>query len=369
MKWYISYSGRRVIDNPEENILTKKTDGQFFRYDKEAEENVLVKMKPFVVLDKDLFTLEGYLKQFKKFCQSNEVRTVEDELVVRVFNDDKTILCRGKYTDIKEEAYEAGCKYTRRVYIKFKGESEICQLSFSGGALSKWMEDVESQDHKLQTHYVKFTGSEKGKIGDTTLFYSPRFEVGDEINEEDIGLAEECDRKLQEFLDDYLEKDHTQTPEYDREETNTDSWAFVEHDDRELKDFSLKELNSLREDLESKNQEDSTLYQFVCRGIHEKQKQSEDAEKTEQKPKKKKTDLFKKKKKAEKPDDSWKDLVFPDEDETKLGDLDLDDLKEALSEMDEDKEVQKTYPELYKGLQQAIKWHAEQDDDEDNIPF
>lgn len=365
-KKYIKYHGGRDPEDP------GKFEGTFTYYDKEEGDVEIDLTEPFIILDgctfgSQLFSVTGWCEAYKVYAWSNEVRSTEDEIVVRLFDKKKTVLLKGPYSEIKQEVKDYGLKFTRCVYLVFEGSEEINHLSLSGGAFRQWAEAIESEPDKIASNYVHFVESEKGKKG-TVKFWNPVFKFGDEISDEHGELADKADKRLQEYLDKYFKKDPKETPVYDRENTDTDSWAFIplesydSDDDRELGQLDLDDLNKIREDLEEKGEEDGTFYQFVCRACKEKreeQKKEETKEKTtEEKPKKKFNDIFKKKDKKEETDQSWKKAKLPEGigiDAKFLGELDHEDITELKEVMDKNEDAQEAYPELYEAVKIAAK--------------
>lgn len=356
-KKYFQFSGRRVIDNPEEGELSKPTDGKFYYYDKEQEKNIPVEnLPPFIVLDGygfdgNLFTITGFLESYKAYCWSNEVRSVEDKVVVRLFDKQKTVVGEGAWSDIGQELKNLGCKYTKSIYVMFKGTNEIANIKFAGGALSSWLE-IDTDEERFRKRYVVVKDITKDKKGDTK-FWKLSLDFGDEFSEDDLNNAMALDAKLQEYLAGYLKSDPRKAVEYDRSETNTDSWAFVavegDENDRELNELSLSELNAIREGLEADNQEDSTYYQFVCRACKEKREEQKE-ETTSNDVKKDPKDLFRKKKeepKQEEKNDAYKNVELPDG--RTVGDLDKEEVEELKSYLEENK-MTSDHKEIYEAL-------------------
>lgn len=362
-KKYIKFNGGR---DPEDE---KPLDGKFSYHVKDEGDFDAELEEPFILLDgfefdSQLISVTGYSKAHKVYAWSNEVRSINDEIVVRLFDKGKTVVAKGPYTDIKQEVNELGLKFTRCIYLVKAGSNEIQHLALSGAAFSEWAQQIESDPESCRKRYVRFTGSKADKQG-TVKFWRPSFEFGDEISEEHGKLADEADERLQEYLNSYFKKDPKQTPVYDREETNTDSWAFIpvesydSEDERELGQLNIDELNKIREDLEDKGEEDSTFYQFVCRAC--KEKKDEKKEKKEKEPEKKKADLKNlfnrnKNKKEEKEEPSWKQVKMPDgSDKEFLGELTHEEITELKEVMDDNEDAQEAYPDLYEGVCIAAK--------------
>lgn len=372
---YIKYNGGRDPEDP------GKWEGKFTYYDKEAKEDVEVDLKkPFIILDgctygSNLISVTGWCEATKLYHWSNEVRSIDDQLVVRSFDKQKTIVLQGSYSDIKADVKALGLKYTRCIYLVFSGDPEIYHLSLNGGSFRKWVEAIENFGDKIKDHYVRFSGSEKGKKG-TAKYWSPNFEFGDKISEEDSEMADKADERLQSYLDKYLKKSPVETPVYDRDNTDTDSWAFIEYKDKELKDYTIDELNTIREGLEGAGEEDGTLYQFVCRAVFELQKEKDSKKETKKEgteetktkekeetkdkfnPFKKKNPLNKEKKEEE---FDWKSVKLPDSmDEETLGELSEDDRKELKGYIEEDEDLKEEYKELHMAILYSLG---------ENIPF
>lgn len=331
-------------------------------------------MVPFMVLDKDLFSCQGFVNETKKYTWSNEVRSVEDDqLVIRYFDDNKTVYATGTYNDLVAQKLVKGNGlpgFTRCMYVLF-ADGRLGHISLAGAAFSSWI-DLENQGaHKFENHFVVFNGSKAMVQGDTD-FYSPQFAFGDEVPEDFYNRAVEADKTVQDYLDKYFKVDKTKTPEYDRDDqknSSTDSWAMIElTDGRSLGEMALNELHEVKQDLEDAKQEDSSLYQYVCRGVYEhQQKQKSDnapqekatpemAEPTQQEdpggfapkqdPPIDPTNIFLGKK--ETPDESWKELEAPNG--MKLGELSNDQLEASKKVLDDQPNLKEQYSEIYKGI-------------------
>lgn len=170
-------------------------------YDKDAKQNVLMKLPfTFIVLDM-LSTVKGFSDADKGSIWANEVRdTRKDILTVRTKHGG--IKAQGLWKeDIKNTVI--GAKYARSVYIAYKdddGELVIGNFQMQGSANSAWIEFCKTA--KIYGVGIQITDSVKKTNGATT-FYEPVFAVI-EANEATIAEAVELDKQLQEYLKVYL---------------------------------------------------------------------------------------------------------------------------------------------------------------------
>lgn len=175
------------------------SDGTLVHYDKEAGQEVVVKLPfEFLVLDQ-LATITGYCEQDGSGYWSNEVRSVaKEELTVRTSKGTKQA---GLYKDLAD-VRSKGAKYAKSIYIAFDldGEMVIGNLKASGAALTAW---IELSNKCVPTNgKILLTGREEGKKGATT-YYTPTFEwKSSDKTEDDKAIA--LDKELQVYLSQYL---------------------------------------------------------------------------------------------------------------------------------------------------------------------
>lgn len=279
-------------------------EGVFSYYDKESKKRIEVDEDEikFIVLEMDLFTIKGFDEGKNVGFFSNEVRTINDELVVKYSNQKKELFAKGTYSELKEKLKAAGAKFARSVYVLMDGE--ICHFAFLGSSLGGWGDCIEKKcsASQLREHYVILTGKTQKKRG-SVKYEEPVFELGEKLSKSDAAKAVEADTLLQDYLDVYLEKggqveekessdlldeelnDGHSGKSHDEatEEVDTEEWrTYVIENKKVRKNFSAAKsmlcesseelLNEYKEHLENLGEEESVDYAMVCRGIFEWQK-------------------------------------------------------------------------------------------------
>jgi hypothetical protein len=208
--------------------------GYFSYYDKNEEKDVVIPLEEleFIALEWKLFCVSGFSKPLDAYCWSNEVRTVNDPIVIRNFKSDKTPageVLRGTYSQMKgdegllqQSKKTAQLKYVRSIYIMWKGD--LWGLHVSGRTFSEWMETIEKKSStKMMTHKIRPKSIEQGQNGDVEFTYAT-WEFTDEIPQDEGDAATEMDKKLQEYLVEYLKKNGS-TVDQDKADTGGDDAA------------------------------------------------------------------------------------------------------------------------------------------------
>lgn len=186
-------------------------------YNKEKKEAVVLKeLPPFAVLDKKLMKITGYSEPLNAGISSNEVRSVDDELVVLLYHKGgrKEEKLRGPYKEIKEQLPN-GSKFTISMYVAMpesavspESESDklvICNLRIAGGALQGWLDSVKkmSSESELAVRWVEITGYTDHKRGKVE-YKAPIFVLSDKKSPADHQATIHLDEDLQAYLKDYL---------------------------------------------------------------------------------------------------------------------------------------------------------------------
>lgn len=209
----------------------KGKDGHLQYWDKQKEENVIVKLPfTFILLDR-LATVRGFNKKLQSGIYSNEVRdTRSDPFVVKLFKGG--IVAEGVWQDIKDRvtSRSMGGVFALNCYIAAKeGDNKlgIAAIQMSGCALGPWFEfekehskAVENPNdpggRKIQEYYAKaitITQGQRNEDGDIK-FTPPVFSLKD-ISKESNAQAIALDKELQQYLTGYFGRTHverTQTP-------------------------------------------------------------------------------------------------------------------------------------------------------------
>ena len=191
-------------------------------YDREKEENVLVKLPfTFLLLD-EMSVVRGYNKKLKDGIISNEVRnTKTDPLNVRFFNNGA--IAFGLWDLIKEKCETKSGKYHKNLYIAYVAPEDktlkIGSLMLGGCSMGEWFEftkkckkvpveiDKDGKKTKIQAIYAKaicITGFKSDTSGDIE-FNAPVYKLS-EVKPETAVKAVALDQELQVFLQAYCSK-------------------------------------------------------------------------------------------------------------------------------------------------------------------
>lgn len=255
--------------------------GYFYYYDKNIEDktkrNVKIDLSlGFFVLDEDLFSITGYDEPNNETIISNEVRTLDDKLIVKGWKDKKhRVILTGSYNKLKEEVKASKIyTYTKCMYIMLKINGNLCHCALSGVAFAAWLEHIQPNKNYAES-WIYHTGLTHGKKG-VVEWEAPIFTVGDKLTKEEFDKAIEIDSTvLQPYLEAYLSaggaKPAGETPA-DTTQINTSEW-------RKAKDFNEVQLGTLtrNEIIELSNhlvedgQEDGELYQYVGQALFDYQ--------------------------------------------------------------------------------------------------
>lgn len=197
--------------NPAKRFLEWKSDDKCFSfYDKEKEQNVLVK-KPLKLLFLEHYHgVKGWNDSDHSGIWSNEVFLIsEEELEVKT---KKRTLAKGLYKDIKEQVKNAGASYIRVVYFMTE-KGEIIRMGLKGASVGgiKKEKAIDQQDHKgysefyndvnhlLDNQWIVIDGAHEAKSGKVT-YSIPNFTMGEVITREENAMAEACANKLQDYV-------------------------------------------------------------------------------------------------------------------------------------------------------------------------
>jgi hypothetical protein len=209
--------------NPATMFLEWKSSlKSFVFYDKDKKENVTIPTDTkFIVLDQ-LSTVTGFDDTYGTGYWSNEVRYVgNEELAVCVWDtksNGKRVLAKGLWKDIKGSV---GAKYAKSIYCmaKIDGEYKLVNLKVSGASLTAWIKFVEEAGGDSALYGETVVGIKEiatGKKGAVTYHY-PIFHVASKkLTQEAMEQAADMDKRLQAYLDAYIE--HGDSPALDDDE-------------------------------------------------------------------------------------------------------------------------------------------------------
>lgn len=179
--------------------------GYLIHYDKQAEEEIPVEPPfSFLVLD-ELTTIGGFSKANKSRIWSNEVRSVDDPLIIRT---SAGTLLTGSYNQMKDKLKAEGGKYAKSVYIAYQEPSGegfewvIGNIKLVGAAMGSWFDF--NKKHDVYRGGVRITGFTNEKEG-TNEYMAPVFEIW-QPSDADNEAAVDLDRTLQQYLDTYFKQ-------------------------------------------------------------------------------------------------------------------------------------------------------------------
>ncbi len=271
--------------NPAKKFIQWKggeDQGYFAYYDKSIEKkedrNIKVDLtKGFFILDEDLFSITGFINKNKTGIVSNEVRKIEDELVVKGYpqgNGAPVVLLKGPYTALKEAVKDSkDYNYTKCMYILFEGE--LCHLSISGATFSQWLSDVQPNSKRSKSLIMHKDTTLKRN--EAVKYQVASFEVGREATPEEWEEVLRVDSEIvQPFLNQYLAKGGSAAPanhdSVSQDQIDTSKWrdqttpAGVK-----LGEMTIPAIRELSEMLVEEGKADTPLYDYVGQALYDYQ--------------------------------------------------------------------------------------------------
>ena len=185
--------------------------GELRYYDKEASENVTVKLPfAFLVLD-EVSQVGGGVKVNGKFdgYWSNAVKNLNTQIIT--VKSKAGIVAQGLYAELKERK---GLHYVKGLYIAFYDEEKTLQigfLKFKGSSLGAWF-DFAKDHRNLYNGAFSIKRKSEAVAGDNGDYYTPVFVHKADISEESDTAAKALDAELQEYLTAYFS--HKGTEDY-----------------------------------------------------------------------------------------------------------------------------------------------------------
>ncbi len=193
--------------NPAEKFFQWKSDHQKFAYyDKAESKNVFVEMPVKFLALASYKTIKGYNAKKGARISSNEVKSVSknsnEDLKVHYFDEGKSVIAEGKWSDIKDTVDNAGGKFTESVYAMLP-DGTLVNFQINGAALSTWYEFQKNQSDKFFDNWIEVNGFKEGKQGKVEYTY-PVFEWGTTLDRNEGKLAEACDKKIESYEESYF---------------------------------------------------------------------------------------------------------------------------------------------------------------------
>lgn len=192
--------------NPTSKFLEWKSNNKSFSFfDKEAKQNVEVKLPlTFIVLE-EYHCIKGFSDSDQTGIYSNEVLQIgTEELEVKTFKG--RIIAKGLYKDIKGAVNSAGGNYHKSIYAVTK-EGELINISLKGAAVSKWSKLVEKGAWKrLSDEWVTIESAEDHKKG-MVKYSTPNFVFNTSLSDAELKMVQAKATELENYLTTYFAKD------------------------------------------------------------------------------------------------------------------------------------------------------------------
>lgn len=204
--------GGDAIKNPATKFLSWKSNDQAFSYyDKDKQENVLVKLPfKFLFLDQ-LQSVKGWSDALSGQIISNEVKTVSDqELNVICYHKNnkgeatKTTIAKGLYSQIKDAVVSAGAKYHKSIYIMLE-DGTLANIQLKGASVKEWSDFFNRSKKRLADEWIVIDSVKAGKKG-AVKFTTPEFKFERSISDSESEQADEVFNELDAYLQQYLKK-------------------------------------------------------------------------------------------------------------------------------------------------------------------
>lgn len=218
--------------NPAKKFYKWESTNKCFSYfDKEKGEkgeNVLSPLPfKFVTLGRPLFCVKGYNEPNNCGIYSNEVRSVNDQLTVRMFDKSKSTIAKGTWKEVKDACVAKGGKYHLSIYAYDLVAQEIINISIKGLGIQEWGNLYRKCSNRLADEIVSVNGYIDGKKGATKFTY-PKFELERVLSDLEIEPVFDALDELNLYLKAYLVKAEPIVHEVDLENSG------IEEDDLEF---------------------------------------------------------------------------------------------------------------------------------------
>ncbi len=206
-------SNPNITTNPAVRFFEWKAEkGELQYYDKDAKENVAVRLPFSFLILEEVSQVGGGVKVNGKYegYWSNAVKDLREQVIT--VRSKAGVVAQGLYAELKDRK---GLHYEKGLYIAFHDDDKVLQigfLKFKGSSLGAWFEFIKA--HK-NIYKGAFTIKERSDVinGDKGDYYTPVFVHKADISEESDNAAKELDVQLQEYLTAYFVKGGQQAEE------------------------------------------------------------------------------------------------------------------------------------------------------------
>jgi len=185
--------------NPSQRYLNWSSDNKTLSYyDKDAKENVLVKLPYKFAFLAERHTVGGWDDRSSSNIYANEVKFISKE-PISVKSTKGGLLVSGIYKDMKEKVGNLGGHYQKSVYVYNLDTDQIEKVSIKGSACQSFgdfMTEIRNKKFDFVINLVGGTDEKKGKI----KYSKPIFELGDKLSEEVEAKIEAAYEYLEEYF-------------------------------------------------------------------------------------------------------------------------------------------------------------------------
>lgn len=201
-------------ENPTTKFLSwKSSKNSFSYYDKEKEDNIVIKLPLKIAFLEHYHTIKGFHNKSESGIFSNEVFSIaNEELNVRSFKGGE--IDSGLYKDIKHNVKDNGGIYHRSIYC-VDTNYNLINLSFKGSVVSAYSDFCKENSNKFEQKWIEITDFVKKTKG-ATKYTVPIFKIGDNFTKEEDNKIVEVASILQKYMDSYLDNsiDNSKSKEY-----------------------------------------------------------------------------------------------------------------------------------------------------------
>lgn len=192
--------------NPAELFIQWSSKHEKFQYyDKEEKANKFLEFPfRFLALSKYI-TVSGWNQKNEYSIISNEVKKIDDELIVNAYfkgGNGKEEIARGDWKSISELMEVKKGKFTQSVYAMLPS-GQVVNIKLSGASLSTWFEFQKNQTDRFFNDWVVVNGFKEGVNGSVSYTY-PIFEWGSSLDAPSQKRAEAADEKIEAYEKGYF---------------------------------------------------------------------------------------------------------------------------------------------------------------------
>lgn len=204
--------------SPVEKYLSWSSASNSFEwYNKEEEAREPVDLPYVFIVLKEMHTVGGWCDKENAAIFSNNIVSLQDDILTVKIKWQPSPLVRGLYNDIKDKVKAAGGKYTKMLYV-FDG-SEIHAVTIKGAALTSWInftnENRDATKHNFIT-VASFVEKKKGK----TDYSEPVFTIGEKISDDISRIADNAYDVIKGYLNSRASKSDTASAPADKPADN-----------------------------------------------------------------------------------------------------------------------------------------------------